>query len=163
MENPQQPNNNCYCSLKDTKSQYDMDREFAGEAIVDMSRIFRDKLLLNDDAPFQASSTTSVRRSRSKTRKPSDRLRPSAESSSSPENRRREKSRKARKSRSVSAGTRASVVVPKRRAKSKSKSDPVALYQYYQKEWKHFRKQIPGELSHPGLRWQIRNKMLEPK
>ncbi|XP_053979998.1 centriolar and ciliogenesis-associated protein HYLS1-like [Hylaeus volcanicus] len=38
------------------------------------------------------------------------------------------------------------------------KSDPVALYQKYQQEWKQI--SFPGEAKHAGLRWAIREKML---
>ncbi|XP_078037206.1 uncharacterized protein LOC144470182 isoform X2 [Augochlora pura] len=38
------------------------------------------------------------------------------------------------------------------------KSDPVALYQKYQQEWKQM--SFPGEAKHAGLRWAIREKML---
>ncbi|XP_033336895.2 uncharacterized protein LOC117226545 isoform X1 [Megalopta genalis] len=41
---------------------------------------------------------------------------------------------------------------------STKKSDPVALYQKYQQEWKQM--SFPGEAKHAGLRWAIREKML---
>ena len=42
--------------------------------------------------------------------------------------------------------------------KSWKKSDPVALYQKYQEEWKHC--PLPGEDQHSNIRWAIREKML---
>lgn len=45
----------------------------------------------------------------------------------------------------------------------KPNSDPVALYQYYKKEWEHFRQQIPGETMHHRLRWNVRQRMLDPE
>nr|XP_031845565.1 uncharacterized protein LOC116432596 [Nomia melanderi] len=41
---------------------------------------------------------------------------------------------------------------------SNKKSDPVALYQKYQQEWKQM--SFPGEAKHASLRWAIREKML---
>ncbi|XP_033225293.1 uncharacterized protein LOC117178142 [Belonocnema kinseyi] len=38
------------------------------------------------------------------------------------------------------------------------KSDPVALYQKYQEEWKHC--PLPGENRHKAIRWAIREKMM---
>lgn len=38
------------------------------------------------------------------------------------------------------------------------RSDPVALYQYYQQMWKQ--QKLPGEDPHTDLRWMIREKML---
>ena len=38
------------------------------------------------------------------------------------------------------------------------RSDPVALYQYYQQVWKQ--QKLPGEDPHTDLRWTIREKML---
>lgn len=38
------------------------------------------------------------------------------------------------------------------------KSDPVALYQKYQAEWK--KRKLPGEDNRADLRWAIREKML---
>lgn len=37
--------------------------------------------------------------------------------------------------------------------------DPVALYQYYKKEWEKFKPCFPGENSWTDLRWEIRNKL----
>lgn len=45
--------------------------------------------------------------------------------------------------------------------RKKPHSDPVALYQYYKKEWEHFREQIPGETSHNRLRWHVRHRLLD--
>lgn len=43
-----------------------------------------------------------------------------------------------------------------------SKSDPVSLYQHYQKEWK--KQKLPGEDKRYDLRWAIRERMLsEPE
>ncbi|XP_034949758.1 uncharacterized protein Hyls1 [Chelonus insularis] len=39
-----------------------------------------------------------------------------------------------------------------------TKSDPVMLYQKYQKDWKKF--PLPGENLHTRIRWEIREKML---
>ncbi|XP_076655914.1 uncharacterized protein LOC143360700 [Halictus rubicundus] len=44
------------------------------------------------------------------------------------------------------------------KASNMKKSDPVALYQKYQQEWKQM--SFPGEAKHAGLRWAIREKML---
>lgn len=49
------------------------------------------------------------------------------------------------------------------RANKPTNSDPVALYQYYKNEWEYFRKQIPGETNHNRLRWQIRQRLLDPE
>lgn len=38
------------------------------------------------------------------------------------------------------------------------KSDPVALYQKYQQEWKQI--SLPGENRHSEVRWAVREKML---
>ncbi|CAG9863596.1 unnamed protein product [Phyllotreta striolata] len=43
--------------------------------------------------------------------------------------------------------------------KTISKSDPVALYQEYQKQWKTIK--FPGEQSHLDLRWAIREKLMD--
>ncbi|KAL5280363.1 hypothetical protein ACFFRR_004383 [Megaselia abdita] len=42
-------------------------------------------------------------------------------------------------------------------------SDPVALYQYYKKEWEKFKPCFPGENSWTDLRWEIRNKLKNQK
>ncbi|XP_018564388.1 hydrolethalus syndrome protein 1 homolog isoform X2 [Anoplophora glabripennis] len=43
-------------------------------------------------------------------------------------------------------------------AKSINKSDPVALYHYYQKQWK--KQKFPGQENHADLRWSVREKLL---
>jgi len=45
-------------------------------------------------------------------------------------------------------------------SKMKTSSDPVALYQAYQKEWKRFKSRFPGENDHADLRWSIREKLM---
>ncbi|KAJ8932530.1 hypothetical protein NQ318_000647 [Aromia moschata] len=42
--------------------------------------------------------------------------------------------------------------------KALNRCDPVALYQYYQKEWK--KQKFPGQENHSDLRWAVREKML---
>lgn len=48
------------------------------------------------------------------------------------------------------------------KSKYKKKTDPVALYQSYQKDWKKFRTNI-CEASHSDLRWGIRDKLLNSR
>ncbi|XP_017086041.1 uncharacterized protein LOC108117699 [Drosophila eugracilis] len=50
----------------------------------------------------------------------------------------------------------------RRRDKSRH-CDPVALFQYYQKEWAHFRSQIPGEKNHVNARFGDRRKPIDSK
>uniref|UniRef100_A0A182NE28 HYLS1_C domain-containing protein n=1 Tax=Anopheles dirus TaxID=7168 RepID=A0A182NE28_9DIPT len=40
------------------------------------------------------------------------------------------------------------------------RSDPVALYHSYQKDWNKFKQKLPGENDHSELRWKIRSKLL---
>uniref|UniRef100_A0A182W9N7 HYLS1_C domain-containing protein n=1 Tax=Anopheles minimus TaxID=112268 RepID=A0A182W9N7_9DIPT len=40
------------------------------------------------------------------------------------------------------------------------RSDPVALYHSYKKEWNKYKQKLPGENDHSELRWKIRNKLL---
>lgn len=46
--------------------------------------------------------------------------------------------------------------------KSRKKTDPVALYQSYQKDWTKFRSNI-CESSHSDLRWSIREKLMNSR
>ncbi|XP_053665866.1 uncharacterized protein LOC128715010 [Anopheles marshallii] len=45
-------------------------------------------------------------------------------------------------------------------SQSVRRSDPVALYHSYKKEWSKFKQKLPGENDHSELRWKIRNKLL---
>jgi len=53
-------------------------------------------------------------------------------------------------------------LLARRRSKSKH-CDPVALFQYYQKEWAHFRSQIPGENARVNARHGVHHKPMVPK
>lgn len=44
------------------------------------------------------------------------------------------------------------------RAPLTAKTDPVALYQKYQKAWKQI--SLPGENHHADIRWAVREKMM---
>ncbi|SPP79397.1 uncharacterized protein LOC117582227 [Drosophila guanche] len=126
--------------------------------MAEIARLFREKLLVGEkpatdasqgSTPVQSSAPVSKRRSRSRMRKtaPGAPLLSSGESEANldhPINRRRRGTKS--RPRSASVGVGASLA--RRRAKSKKEgrmTDPVALYQYYQNEWDHFRKQIPGK------------------
>nr|XP_017086863.2 uncharacterized protein LOC108118611 [Drosophila bipectinata] len=68
-----------------------------------------------------------------------------------------ERARAQRRRRSKSRARSASRGSPTGRRKNRH-TDPVALYQYYQKEWAHFRGQIPGELPKLSSRFGARNR-----
>ncbi|XP_068140189.1 uncharacterized protein Hyls1 [Drosophila tropicalis] len=129
--------------------------------MADLTREFCEKLFM--DAPVKSASAPNARRSRSKTRAPL--VCPSSGEStvaSPPNNRRRSKSQGKGKSRPRSRSCRSAMA--RRGPKSKHpQSDPVALYQYYQKEWAHFREQIPGATQHADLRRNKRHKLMDPK
>ncbi|KAH8412497.1 hypothetical protein KR009_002618, partial [Drosophila setifemur] len=150
--------------VKGTESKTDRDdqqqRPNAGvseAAFSDLARLFREKLLMEASIPPDMSkisarySETNKRRSRSLTRQESGKQLPSSGESES--DRPRVQSRRRSRSRPRSA-SRGSLLV---RRQGKSRHDPVALYQYYQKEWAHFRGQIPGETSHLSARFGVRN------
>lgn len=50
------------------------------------------------------------------------------------------------------------LVIRSSSAKSINKCDPVALYHYYQEQWK--KQKFPGQENHSDLRWSVREKML---
>ncbi|KRF98751.1 uncharacterized protein Dwil_GK24327 [Drosophila willistoni] len=131
--------------------------------MADLTREFCEKLFI--DAPVKSASAPNIRRSRSKTRASNpliDVCPSSGESTvtSPPTNRRRSKSQGKGKSRPRSRSCRSAMA--RRAPKSKTKhpqNDPVALYQYYQNEWAHFREQIPGATQHADARRNIRHKL----
>ncbi|KQS62943.1 uncharacterized protein LOC26526032 [Drosophila erecta] len=105
--------------------------------------------LAAEDSVLDLSQVNGRRRSRSKTRRGKQTPMSSSESEANEELLRMQRRRRS-KSHPRSASNRRSAAV---RPRGKSKHcDPVALFQYYQKEWAHFRSQIPGENSRFGVR-----------
>ncbi|XP_016981073.1 uncharacterized protein LOC108046035 [Drosophila rhopaloa] len=149
----------CPCSsAKENESKTDQDddqqqRSGGGAGFADLARLFKEKLLLEASVPPPAtkallpeqSQSNGKRRSRSKTRQEKE---PPVSSGESEGNDRPIQRRRRSKSHPRSA--------VRRRGKSRH-CDPVALFQYYQKEWAHFRSQIPGENAH------MRHKLMDLK
>ncbi|XP_022214674.2 uncharacterized protein LOC111069092 [Drosophila obscura] len=138
--------------------------------MAEIARLFRNNLLIGGTSkpgpdaspgstPVQSSAPASKRRSRSRIRKAA----PDAPFLSSGESEANldhpiTRPRRATKSRPRSASLGASL--GRRRGKSKKEgrmTDPVALYQYYQNEWDHFRKQIPGRGAQKNSRCGVRH------
>ncbi|XP_043644921.1 uncharacterized protein LOC122614421 [Drosophila teissieri] len=101
------------------------------------------------DAALDKPQVNGRRRSRSQTRRAKEPPMSSSESEAN-EDRARMQRRRRSKSHPRSASNRRSAAV-RQRGKSKN-CDPVSLFHYYQKEWAHFRSQIPGENSRTGVR-----------
>ncbi|XP_017134060.1 uncharacterized protein LOC108150413 [Drosophila elegans] len=157
----------CPCSsVKEKESKTDQDdddqqrRSDGGAGFADLARLFKEKLLLEASAPPPAtkalvpetSKANGKRRSRSKTRQGNEFPMSSCESEGNED-------RPIQRRRRSKSHPRSAV---RRRGKSKH-CDPVALFQYYQKEWAHFRGQIPGENVHVNGRFGVRHKPMDPK
>ncbi|XP_002079634.2 uncharacterized protein LOC6732514 [Drosophila simulans] len=153
----------CPCpSAKEKECKTDKDddlreRSVGGASFADLARLFKEKLLMDASVPPMSaknlvpekSQVNGRRRSRSKTRREKE---PSISSSESEANEDRLRMQRRRRSKSHprSASNRRSASVRQRR--KSMHCDPVALFQYYQKEWAHFRSQIPGENTRIGVR-----------
>ncbi|XP_070075004.1 uncharacterized protein Hyls1 isoform X2 [Drosophila takahashii] len=160
----------CPCSsAKEKESKTDQEqRSNGGDGFADLARLFKEKLLMDASVPPTAtkdlepehSQANGKRRSRSKTRQGKEPPLSSGESEANDAIRPRMQRRRRSKSHPRSASRGAAMA--RRRCKSRH-CDPVALFQYYQKEWAHFRSQIPGENVRVNARFGGHNKSLDPK
>ncbi|XP_050741590.1 uncharacterized protein LOC108034079 isoform X2 [Drosophila biarmipes] len=157
----------CPCpSAKEKESKTDQDddrqeRSGGGEGFADLARLFKEKLLMDASVPPTASNVLEPgkRRSRSKTRQGKEPPLSSGESEADKDRPRMQRRRRSKSHpRSVSRGRS----LARGRCKSKH-CDPVALFQYYQKEWAHFRSQIPGENSRASARYGAHHKPMVPR
>ncbi|KAH8266623.1 hypothetical protein KR018_003819, partial [Drosophila ironensis] len=145
-----------------TDHQKQPDQKSGEMAFDEMARLFREKLLIEASIPpvvprldlakamtRKDQVTRGQRRSRSQKRQTSGVL-TSGESDTTGAERPRSQRRK--RSRSRGNGTNR----PTSLGRNQGKSDPVALYQYYKKEWDHFSAQIPGEMPKMSNRFGVR-------
>ncbi|KAH8255795.1 hypothetical protein KR038_010850 [Drosophila bunnanda] len=151
-------------SRTDQYDQEQLHRSNGGSNSKDLARLFKEKLLMEASIPPAGlrdlnpdnSVAPGRRRSRSKTRKEREPQVSSGGESDRNVNFNRMQRRRRSKSnpRSASRGSH----LDRRHGKAKH-CDPVALFQYYQKEWAHFRSQIPGESAHMNARAEVRQKL----
>ncbi|KAH8352691.1 hypothetical protein KR084_005691 [Drosophila pseudotakahashii] len=163
----------CPCpSAKEKESKTDQDddqeqRSGGGDGFADLARLFKEKLLMDASVPPTAtkvldpgnSQANGRRRSRSKTRQGKE---PPVSSGESEANKERPRMQRRRRSKSHPRSASRGGAMARRRCKSRH-CDPVALFQYYQKEWAHFRGQIPGENVRVNARFGVHNKSMDPK
>ncbi|KAH8281642.1 hypothetical protein KR054_001889 [Drosophila jambulina] len=178
-------------SSKEMERQTDQeqDRSNGGGSANELARLFKEKLLMEASIPppglkdLNASYSVArgKRRSRSRTRQ--EREPPLSSGGESDRNADLNRMQRRRRSKShPRSATRGSYLgkfsilsrfqcalltfynsfADRRRGKAKN-CDPVALFQYYQKEWAHFRSQIPGESSHSNARFEVRQKLMDLK
>ncbi|KAH8249135.1 hypothetical protein KR032_006266 [Drosophila birchii] len=175
QENAAPPSSSCASSKsKESESktdQYSQEQEDhqprsnGGSNSKDLARLFKEKLLMDASVPpaglrdLNPVNTVSRGRRRSRSRSKARREREPPLSSGGESDRNVDVNRMQRRRRSKSQPRSAS---HRRRGKGNN-CDPVALFQYYQKEWAHFRSQIPGESSHPNARTEVRQKLMDLK
>ncbi|KAH8351442.1 hypothetical protein KR059_002625 [Drosophila kikkawai] len=151
---------------KTDQSSQQQQRSNGGSHFNDLAQAFKEKLLMEASVPPAGlkdlnpvnAVASGKRRSRSKTRQGKE----PPLSSGGESDRNEDFKRMQRRRRSKSHPRSASRGSYRRRGKAKH-CDPVALFQYYQKEWAHFRSQIPGESSHSNARFEVRRKLMDPK
>ncbi|XP_070133801.1 serine/arginine-rich splicing factor 4 [Drosophila bipectinata] len=148
---------------KEFKTDREDARSGAGADFDELARQFREKLLMEASIPpvfppkqnSRQASAKSEPTNRRRSRSASGRQPPP--SSGESDAHAAERARAQRRRRSKSRARSASRGSPTGRRKNRH-TDPVALYQYYQKEWAHFRGQIPGELPKLSSRFGARNR-----
>ncbi|XP_020804517.1 uncharacterized protein LOC110181180 [Drosophila serrata] len=151
-------------SRTDQNDQEQLHRSNGGSNSDDLARLFKEKLLMEASIPPAGLRDLNPvnpvargrRRSRSKTRQEKEpRVSSGWESDRNVDFNRMQRRRRSKSHpRSTSRGS----YLDRRRGKAKH-CDPVALFQYYQKEWAHFRSQIPGESGHMNARVEVRQKL----
>ncbi|KAH8328127.1 hypothetical protein KR067_004348, partial [Drosophila pandora] len=160
---PATTSSSLFVKEKEFKTDREDPRSEAGADFDDLARLFREKLLMDASIPpvvpkqstkqtMAKSEPVSRRRSRSSLR--SGRQPPPSSGESEPNAGERPRAQRRRRSRSRARSASRGSLTGRRKNRH---TDPVALYQYYQKEWAHFRGQIPGELPKLSSRFGARH------